>query len=274
MYVFTHHDRNTSIVWSLSNRTKVLIGSAMTIVVATVSLNLLGDDWSQGVKYALTIDVFVIVCWPVLFFKARQIFWFQRAYADGHQKWYNAFLLSERNTPYAKESILFYFWPLVFVTACALAARYWYMAQIIVITFLALFIVWAIYMTVKDPILSAVFMIKNFDRVMNDYFVSSHEINELKAECDTLKRSVEEHHSTMIQEASKVARLLIEVKMLVEASKEEGIKSKHLAEARRLIKITIEKLPLNHDQLDLIELQVCRELGRAPEKRTPAVTAS
>lgn len=263
----------TKLVWSVSNFTKMFVTIAVTAVVAIYSLNALHVRWDEGGEIVVILDTILIGLWAALFIPNRNLEWFGRTDVHLAKKWYNVLLLTRERYSDVKKSLQCYFIPVLLVSAFVLAVKFWESTAFLA-TFAAVLAV-IIYVAEK---ISTVRIRKEHKRQVEKY--NAEDAAELKVENDrrlaeypallaernSLRAQVKDLRDGMIQGALADAEYLIMAKMLVETSKEEGIKSKFLADARRYINTVIKSQPLGQEQLDVIELKVCRALDKAPEK--------
>ena len=277
-FVFTHkeilsvRDSCQKKKWSISNFTKMVTTIGLTVVVAIFSLDVLNVPWADSGKIVAALDAIFIGLWAVFFIPNRNLEWFGRTDVHSAKEWYNVFLLTREYFSDVMKSAECYFIPIVTVCAFALAVKFWNVALVLAVIALGIYLL----KTLSDQ--------RNCkaqnNRTMEEYqYGMEKRAAEQKVENE---RRLAEYPAVLSERdmlKSKQIPLieaLIRAKMLIIASKVDGARSRHLAEARFALDTALAQVvgTVTQTEIDLIELRVCRELGVAPEKHVPVVAAS
>ena len=98
------------------------------------------------------------------------------------------------------------------------------------------------------------------------------EYPKLVAELAAERRKVQAIEARLDRTCRQAARSMIAAKTRIRASAAE-VRNKHLGEARTVLDSGIDQLGLTQDALDLIEYNLCANIGIAPEKKVTAKVA-
>lgn len=285
MWVFTHKVPNmtyrkdpseTRLVWSISNMTKMVAVMASAIVVSIFWLSVLNVRWNEGTKILVALDVSFVGLWAAFVFHTRRYscdwFGYVDVASEKARKWYHLFLLASDQSPLMRKSAECYFIPILAVSVLSLVVRFWDVAAVLGVFALGVYLL--------KKLSDRRNRNAQNNRTMEEYRAGMEKrAAEQKAENE---RRLAEYPAVLSErDALKSKQIpiigaLIRAKMLIVASKVDGARSRHLAEARFALDTALAQVvgAVSQTEIDLIELRVCRELGVAPEKHVPVVAAS